>query len=107
MSDIDIWSVIGLLALATFLTRASFWLIGHHITIPKRVNEALRYAPACALAAIIFPDILVRHDHVEFSFKNPQLVAGIIAAIFFLYKRSMFGTLLLGMAIFTVIRVAA
>jgi hypothetical protein len=40
-------------------TRSSFWLVGHHITIPKRVQEMLRYAPACALAAIVAPDLML------------------------------------------------
>ena len=106
MSDIDIWWAIALLTLGTFLTRAAFWLVGHHITIPKRVNEALRYAPACALAAIIVPDLLIRHDHIEVSLTNPQLVAGIVAALFFLYQRSMFGTIILGMAVFSAVRIA-
>jgi hypothetical protein len=51
----EIWATIGVLAIATAATRSSFWLVGHHITIPKRVQEMLRYAPACALAAIIAP----------------------------------------------------
>jgi len=107
MSDADIWLVIALLALGTFFTRATFWLVGHHITIPKRVNEVLRYAPACALAAIIVPDLLFQHDQIKISFTNPQLVGGIIASVFFLYKRSMIGTILLGMAVFTAVRVAS
>lgn len=107
MSNLDIWLIIALLTLATILTRATFWLVGQHITIPKRINEALRYAPACALAAIIVPDLLFHHNQLDVSFSNPQLVAGVIASAFFLYKRSMFGTIVLGMAVFTVVRVAS
>ncbi len=107
MSNTEIWIVIAELTLATLLTRATFWLVGHHITIPKRVNEALRYAPACALAAIIVPDLLITHDHIEVSLHNPQLVAGVIAGAFFLYRRSMLGTILLGMAVFTIVRIAS
>jgi len=107
MSNTEIWIVIAALTLSTFLTRATFWLVGHHITIPKRVSEALRYAPACALAAIIVPDLLIRSDHIEVSLTNPQLVSGIIAGAFFLYKRSMLGTIMLGMAVFTVVRIAS
>jgi branched-subunit amino acid transport protein len=57
MSAADIWMVIFLLFLATFIARSSFWLAGNRIQLPKRVQEALRYAPACALAAIIVPDL--------------------------------------------------
>ena len=52
MSEMDIWAVIAVLAVATAATRSSFWLVGHHITIPKRVQEVLRYAPACAPAGV-------------------------------------------------------
>jgi branched-subunit amino acid transport protein len=104
MSDLEIWIIIGLLMLATFLARSTFWLIGHHITIPKRVNEALRFAPACALAAILVPDFLVHDNHIELSFTNPQLVAGVLATVFFLKTRSMLGTIFLGMVVFTLVR---
>jgi len=107
MSGLYVWMVIAVLTIGTVLTRATFWLIGHHITIPKRINEALRYAPACALAAIIVPDLLFHHDRITVSIYNPQLVAGVVAGVFFLYKRSMFATILLGMAVFTVVRLAA
>jgi len=105
MSEFDIWLVIALLTVGTVLTRATFWLVGHHITIPKRVNEALRYAPACALAAVTVPDLVFIHDQFEFSFSNPQLIAGTVASVFFIYTRSMIGTILFGMAVFTVVRV--
>ena len=107
MSDLDLWIVIGLLTLSTFLTRATFWLVGHHINLPKRVNEALRFAPACALAAIVIPDFLTHHNQIELSITNPQLIAGICASIFFLLKRSMLGTIFFGMMVFTLVRLMA
>ena len=61
MADWEIWVVIGVLCVATAATRSSFWLIGHRVSIPPRVQEMLRYAPACALAAIIGPDLLLEH----------------------------------------------
>ena len=107
MTDLEICAVIAVLALGTFLTRATFWLIGHHITIPKRVNEALRFAPASALACVIVPDLLIHHDRIIVGPGNPQLVAGVVAAAFFLFSRSMFGTILLGMGVFTAVRLFA
>lgn len=107
MSEFYIWEVIALLTIATILARVTFWLVGHHVTIPKRINEALRYAPACALAAIIVPDLLFHHQQITISLANPQLVGGVVASAFFLYKRSMFGTILIGMAVFTVVRLFA
>lgn len=108
MSDIEIWIVIILLTLATLLSRSTFWIIGEHINLPKRVTEALRFAPACALAAILIPDFLVDNHHISISWHNPHLVAGILASIFFFVaKRNMLLTIAFGMAAFTVVRLFA
>ena len=107
MSAVDIWLSIAALALGTVLTRATFWVIGHHITIPPRVHEALRFAPACALAAIIVPDLLFDHDQIVLSLHNPKLVGGVIASAWFMYRRGMFSAILVGMAVFTVVRLSA
>lgn len=105
MSDWEIWAVIGALAVATAATRSSFWLIGHHITIPKRVQEMLRYAPACALAAIIAPDLVLNPQaEVVLDLSNIKLVAGIVATIYYLLRRNMLETILFGMAFFTALR---
>lgn len=106
MSDMDIWIVIGLLTLATFIARSTFWLIGHHITIPKRVNEALRFAPACALAAILIPDFFIHENVIDVSIANPRLIAGVLATLFFLKTRSMLGTIFFGMVVFTLVRIS-
>jgi branched-subunit amino acid transport protein len=104
MNDAEIWLVIVLLLVATFIARSSFWLVGHRITLPKRVQEALRYAPACALAAIIIPDLLMNNGQIQIGFNNPRLIAGIAATAFFLVKRDMLLTIIFGMAVYTFIR---
>lgn len=105
MSDWEIWAVIGALAVATAATRSSFWLVGHHITIPKRVQEVLRYAPACALAAIIAPDMLLgAGGQLHVSVANPKLLAGAAAVLFYLVRRNMLLTIVFGMLVFTCLR---
>lgn len=104
MSAVDIWLVIFLLFLATFIARSSFWLAGNRVQLPKRVHEALRYAPACALAAIIVPDLLLTGVQVDISWNNPRLIAGILATVFFLIRREMLQTIIFGMLVFTLAR---
>jgi branched-subunit amino acid transport protein len=104
MADWEIWLTIVALAVATAATRASFWLVGHHINIPKRVNEVLRYAPACALAAIVAPDLLLADGQVHFGLANLKLVAGVLAIGFYVVRRNMLETIIFGMAIFTTLR---
>ncbi len=86
---LDVWIAIAVLAVATAATRSTFWLVGHHITIPRRVGEMLRYAPACALAAIIAPDMLMDGQQVHFELSNLKLLSGIAATIFFVMRRNM------------------
>src|SRR5450830_1320259 len=107
MTDIDIWIVIAALWLATFIARSGFWLAGNRIQLPQRVQEALRYAPACALAAIILPDFLMYPsgaDQWDFSWHNPKLVAGIAATLFFQLRKNMLHTIIFGMVAFTCLR---
>lgn len=106
MTDLEIWATIAALVVATAATRSSFWLIGHHITIPKRVQDMLRYAPACALAAIIAPDLLLDGSaQLQLNLSNWKLIAGIGATVYYLVRRNMLETIVVGMLFFTALRV--
>lgn len=105
MSDLEIWITIGVLAVATAATRSSFWLVGHHITIPKRVQEMLRFAPACALAAIVAPDLLLgTRGELQLAITNLKLVAGLASIGYYLLRRNMLETIVFGMLFFTGLR---
>jgi branched-subunit amino acid transport protein len=105
MSDIDVWLTIFLLLASTVLTRCSFFLLGHHVKLPPKVQHALRYAPAAALAAIVAPDLLLANGQLAVTWMNPKLMAGLGAAVFFLATRHLLGTIIAGMALFTLLRV--
>ena len=106
MSDWEIWAVIVALALSTVVTRSGFWLVGHRVTIPPRIQGMLRYAPACALAAIIGPDLLLdTGGQVHLALSNPKLLAGIAATVYYLWRKSMIETIVFGMLTFTVLRI--
>lgn len=105
MADSEIWLTIVALAVATAATRASFWLVGHHIHLPKRVHEVLRYAPACALAAIVAPDLVLAADgQAHLALSNLKLVSGVCSIAFYALRRNMLETIIFGMAFFTALR---
>jgi branched-subunit amino acid transport protein len=107
MAEWEIWVVILVLCVATACTRSAFWLVGHRVTIPPRVQEMLRYAPACALAAIIGPDLMLgAHGQVELDLANPKLLAGIASLLYYLWRRSMLQTIVFGMLVFTLLRIS-
>lgn len=105
MSALDTWLTIGMLTIATILTRCSFFLLGHAVKLPPKVQHALRYAPAAALAAIVAPDLLMSNGAVDLSWMNPRLMAGLGAALFFLITRHLLGTIMIGMVLFSLLRI--
>lgn len=105
MSAGDVWLTILLLTVATIVTRSSFFLLGHAVKLPPKVQHALRYAPAAALAAIVAPDLLMTDGVLHLSWANPKLVAGIGASLFFLATRHLLGTIVAGMALYSLLRV--
>jgi branched-subunit amino acid transport protein len=106
MNAADTWLTIGLLALATVLTRSSFFLLAS-TRMPARLQQALRYAPAAALAAIVLPDLVLNGGGAAtaIDWANPRLLAGVGATLFFLATRHLLGTIVVGMALFTAIRI--
>jgi branched-subunit amino acid transport protein len=104
MSDAYILGVTLLLALATVIARSTLFLLGHAVRLPPNVVHALRYAPAAALAAIIAPDLVLQGDTLNLSLANPRLLAACGAALFFLLSRHLLGTIVVGMALFSVLR---
>ncbi len=96
---------IVLLTVATIVTRCSFFLLGHAVKLPPKVQHALRYAPAAALAAIVAPDLVMANGALQLTWANPKLLAGIGAAAFFLTTRHLLGTIVAGMALYSLLRV--
>jgi branched-subunit amino acid transport protein len=104
MNAFDVWVSIVLLTMATLLTRSSFFLFGHAVKLPPRLQHALGYAPAAAMAAIVMPDLVSNGGLVEFNWLSPKLLAGIGGGLFFLLTRHLLGTIIAGMTLFTVLR---
>lgn len=107
MDDGYVWAVIGALTLATAFARCALWLVGHRVSIPPRVQDMLRYAPACALAAIIAPDVMLdARGGIVLDPANPKLLAAGAAVAYYLWRRNMLQTIIIGMLVFTVLRVS-
>jgi branched-subunit amino acid transport protein len=104
MTDLEYGFLIGLLTLSTVVTRSLFFLLGNAVKMPAWVQHALRFAPAAALAAILAPDLLLNGGAMTLPWTNPKLIAGILATLFFLGTRHLLGTIIVGMACFSVMR---
>ncbi|MFJ4288440.1 AzlD domain-containing protein [Cupriavidus sp. NPDC089707] len=104
MSHTEVWIALVGMAIVTVVTRALFLMAGEHVTVPDRIQRALRYAPAAALAAIILPDLMTWQGHFTVALSNYKLVAAVAATVFYLLTRRMVGMIAVGMAVYTALR---
>jgi branched-subunit amino acid transport protein len=104
MTTTQIWlAILGMLVVTT-LTRALFLIGGERTVLPERVQRALRCAPAAALVAVVVPDVLVTSDGASFGLANHALYGTLAGLAWFLWRRSMVGTIVVGMLVFTALR---
>ncbi len=94
------------LTVVTIATRASFFMLPSQVQLPARVERALRYAPACALAAIVAPGVLTRDRELVIGWGNDQMWALLAAAAVFAKTRNMMVMMAVGMGVFTFLRLA-
>ena len=106
VAGIALAAVIVGLALSTFVTRTSFLIAGEKLRLGPRIEVALRYAPVCTLTAIIVPDVLMHAQHADFSLLNPRLIGVLVSGLWLLFSRNIFGCLALGMAAYSLMRLA-
>lgn len=102
-SDAYLWTAILLVTLSALLTRSGLLLWGTGLKFRPVIQSALRYAPACALAAILVPDLVFVDQHLVLTHENPRLVAGLASCLIFAFFRSMIGSLIGGMAVYWVV----
>ena len=105
MTSTQIWLAIIGMTFVTALTRAMFLIGGERTVLPARVQKMLRYAPAAALAAVVLPDVLSTPDGLSFAPSNHELYATLAGLGWFLWRRTMLGTIVTGMLVFTLMRV--
>ena len=95
------------LTLVTVVTRSSFFMLPARIELPANIERALRYAPACALTAIVAQGVLARDHHPFLSVHNYEMWAIVAAALVFAKSRNMIAMMVIGMAVFTALRLTS
>ncbi len=93
----NIWLVMLLAGLATFATRLSFIYLLDKIKVPAWFQHALRFVPAAVLSAIILPELTNPDGSLHLSWRNPQLLAGIVAILVAWRTKNVLLTITVGM----------
>jgi branched-subunit amino acid transport protein len=100
-----VWLIMLALALGTFLIRISFIILFSKREVHPMIVRALRFVPASVLTALVIPQILTRNNSIHISFANPQLIAGIVAALIAWRTKNVLLTILSGMIVLWVLQI--
>lgn len=75
------WLIILGMVAVTYSARLSVIALLGERPLPELVARALRYVPPAALAAIVFPALLLPEGTPDISAGNARLLAGLAAAL--------------------------
>lgn len=96
-------AIVGL-TIATIATRTGFMMLPDRFTLHPNVERALRYAPACALAATIAQGVFTKHGHADLDLHNDRMWGLFAGALVYAKSRNMLATMSIGMLVFTALR---
>jgi len=106
MSTLSLWLLFVVIGLGTFLLRFLFIYLFGKIAMPDWLIRALRFVPAAALAALVFPALSHPSGHLDLSLHNLRLLAGLGGAIAAWKTRNVLLTILVGMALLWILEFA-
>ena len=106
MSTVSIWLLFLAIGLGTFTLRFLFIYLFGKIEMPDWLRRALRFVPAAALAALVFPALTHPAGHLDLSLQNFRLLAGLGGAIVAWRTRNVLFTILIGMALLWMLEAA-
>ncbi len=91
--------------LVTFGVRYPVLAFVSKIRLPELISQGLKYVPAAVLMAIITPAVLIPDgDHLDLTWHNPALLAGLVAALVSWKSKNLLLTILTGMTVFWLCR---
>ena len=94
--------IAGMAAL-TVAVRAAIFVLGDRIAFPPPARQALDFVPVTVLSAIVVPLVMAPHGAgLEITWRNPQLVAAIVAVVLCALTRHQLLTIVGAMVVFLV-----
>jgi len=93
----NIWLVMLLGGLITFLMRFSLIYLFGKFHIPDTMRKALHYVPPAVLSAIIFPELFLHDEKLFLALDNHRLLAGLVATLVAWWSKNILLTIVAGM----------
>jgi len=101
----NIWFVMAVIGVLTFLTRLSFIALAGRWDAPPLFRSALRFVPVAVLTAIILPELVMPGGSLDISLTNARLLAGLIAIFVAWRTKNTVLTIVIGMAAFWIFQI--
>jgi len=100
----NIWLVMAIIGVLTFLTRLSFIALAGRWDAPPLFRSALRFVPVAVLTAIILPELVMTGGSLDISLTNPRLLAGLLAIFVAWRTKNTVLTIVIGMTAFWILQ---
>ncbi len=104
MSTLETIVTIAGLVLITLGTRGFFILPERELPMPEWLREGLRYAPIGALVAVIAPELVMTQGRLIGTWMDARLFGATAATAWFVWRRDMLGTIIVGTAVMLILR---
>jgi len=91
------WVTIIAAGLLTYATRLFPIISYSRFEMPSQVERALRFVPVAVLTAIFLPEMAYIQEELMLSFRNPRLLAGLLAIVVAWRTKNVMYTILAGM----------
>lgn len=99
----EAWLTVVLASLGTFVLRAAFLVFADRLVdLPPLAQRVLRQIPPAVLAALVLPSLLRPGGHLDLW--QPELAAGVVAAVVSWRTRNVGLTLVVGMVVLAALR---
>jgi len=73
-----VWAIFLVAGIGTYLIRASFLVLGSRVTLPPRVEGALRHVGPAVFAAIVAPPVIGTASVLD---RVPEMLATLVAGL--------------------------
>jgi branched-subunit amino acid transport protein len=99
--DLYVMAAVLGMTVITVMTRSFFFLSSNPWKLPRWAERGLQYAPVAALAAVISPEVLATGGQLISTWRDARLFGALAAILAFrLLRRSILGTIVVGMAVY-------
>jgi branched-subunit amino acid transport protein len=104
MDPVFVWTLIALLTVISYASRASFIVLLSRLTLPRGIQKGLRFVPASVFTALAVPDLFIRSGAIDLGLTNPKAAAAMAAGIVAWKSRNTLLTILAGMSVLHLLR---